>query len=168
MTRDRSGHPESILLDTKGTKAEKSTMNTKDTKESPHRTLLKPNAASYRVIGCALRVHTAKAPGSLERAIAECMHHEMKKSGLFVEDEVTIPLIYEDVRLPVGYRADFVVEKCLIVEIKCVKEVLPVHKAQVLNYLRQADLKLGLLLNFNVAHMRNGIHRVINGPESEL
>ena len=76
--------------------------------------------------------------------------------------------MYQQVKLPTAYRVDFVVEKCLIVEVKCVETLLPVHVAQVLSYLRLSGLKLGLLLNFNVPHLRQGIQRVINGPESEL
>ena len=79
-----------------------------------------------------------------------------------------LPVVYDGIRLNVGYRVDFIVEKCLIVEVKCVEKLLPVHTAQLLSYLRLTGLKLGLLINFNVPHLRDGIRRVINGPESEL
>jgi GxxExxY protein len=85
-----------------------------------------------------------------------------------VEQEVRLPIVYRGTRLPAGYRVDFIVERCLLVEIKCVETILPVHVAQVLSYLRLSGLKLGLLLNFNVPHLSQGIRRIINGPESEL
>ena len=124
---------------------------------------LDANQTSYRVIGCALRVHSAIGPGGLEKAVAACLEHEMVESGLHVEAQVALPMSYRGIRLPLGYRADFVVEECVIVEIKCVPKVLPVHPMQLLNYLRQANLRLGLLLNFSEAHMRDGIHRIVNG-----
>jgi len=92
----------------------------------------------------------------------------MREAGLFVEEQVTLPLVFKRVRMPEAYRADFIVEKCLVVEVKCVSHILAVHKAQLLNYLRPSGLTLGLLLNFNVPHMKEGIHRVINGPERDL
>ena len=147
----------------------KNTGKDKETKaDGVARDFLRPNAASYRVIGCALRVHDAVAPGALERAVAACLHHEMKEAGLCVEREVAIPLVYRNVVIPLAYRADFIVEACLVVEVKCVKQVLPIHRAQLLNYLAQSGLHLGLLLNFNVLHMKDGIYRVINGPEADL
>jgi GxxExxY protein len=163
-----------MIRNTKDTKDTKDTKAFQDTKacptmaDGPGRPFLKPNETSYKVIGCALRVHTACGPGGLEAAIAPCLGQEMRDAGLFVEEEVTLPLIYKKVRMPESYRADFIVEKCLVVEVKCVSHVLAVHRAQLLNYLRQSGLMLGLLLNFNVPHMRNGIHRIINGPERDL
>ena len=77
-------------------------------------------------------------------------------------------MVYRGVTLPTAYRVDFIVEKCLIVEIKCVEKILPVHVAQLLSYLKLSKLKLGLLINFNVPHLRQGIRRIINGPENEL
>jgi GxxExxY protein len=90
------------------------------------------------------------------------------QTDMHVEHQVRLPIIYQGVRIPVAYRVDFIVEKCLIVEIKCAEKVLPVHRAQVISYLKLTGLKLGLLINFNVPHLRNGIHRIINGPESQL
>ena len=141
------------------------TMDTKDTKD---RILLKPNAASQVVIDRALRVHTALGAGVLESNVCACLLHEFRSAGLHVEDQVHLPIVYEGVQLPSAYRVDFIVEKCLIVEVKCVEKLLPVHVAQLLTYLKLSGLKLGLLLNFNVPHLRQGIRRVINGPESEL
>ena len=140
-------------------------MDTKDTKDRP---FLGPNDASHAVIDCALRVHTALGAGVLESAVSACLAYELGQAGLHVENQVHLPLVYQQVKLPTAYRVDFIVEKCLIVEVKCVEKLLPVHVAQVLSYLRLSGLKLGLLLNFNVPHLRQGIQRVINGPESEL
>jgi GxxExxY protein len=141
---------------------------TKDTKGTKDGSPPGPNEISYRVIGCALRVHTAIGPGVLEKAVAACLHHEMVECGLRVESQVPLPLVYRSVRLPLGYRVDFIVEGCLVLEIKCVSKILEVHRAQLLNYLRQSHLPLGLLLNFGEAHMKDGIHRVINGRECDL
>jgi GxxExxY protein len=129
---------------------------------------MRPNAVSRIVIGAALRVHTALGAGVLESACSACLAYEFAKAGLHFEQEVRLPVVYEDVQLHTAYRVDFIVETCLVVEVKCVERVLPVHRAQLLSYLRLSSHKLGLLLNFNVPHMKQGIHRVINGPESEL
>ena len=99
---------------------------------------------------------------------ASFMIYELSTAGLHVEHQVRLPLIYCDVRLPSAYRLDFIIENCLIVETKCVEKLLPVHRAQLITYLRLTGLRLGLLINFNVPHLRQGIRRVINGPESEL
>lgn len=127
-----------------------------------------PNDASRLVVGAALRVHTALGAGGLESACHACLADEFTKAGLHFESQVHLPIVYESVQLAVAYRVDFIVEQCLVVEIKCVERVLPVHRAQLLSYLRLSGHKLGLLLNFNVPHMRQGIHRIINGPASEL
>jgi GxxExxY protein len=129
---------------------------------------MKPNAASHIVIGAALRIHTELGPGILESAYEACLCYELGKAGLAIEQQVALPIVYAGVKLSTGYRVDFIVEKCLVLELKCVEKVLPVHKAQLLSYLRLSGMKLGLLLNFNVRHLKDGIHRVINGPESEL
>ncbi len=131
-------------------------------------TALTPNATSHAVIECALKVHTAIGAGVLESAVAACLLYELTAAGLHFEHQVHLPLVYKEIRLPLAYRVDFIVENCLIVEVKCVEKLLPVHKAQLLSYLKLTGLKLGLLLNFNVPHLRDGITRVINGPASEL
>ena len=127
-----------------------------------------PNEASRIVIGAALKVHSALGAGVLESACDACLYCELTKAGLHVEHQVQLPIVYEGIQLSTAYRVDFIIERCLIVELKCVEKVLRVHRAQLLSYLRLSGHKLGLLLNFNVAHMRDGIHRVINGPEDEL
>jgi GxxExxY protein len=130
--------------------------------------MMRPNETSHAVIDCALEVHTAIGAGILESAVCACLFHELAAKDLHFEHQVHLPLIYKQVRLPVAYRVDFIVENCLIVEIKCVETLLPVHAAQVLSYLKLSGHKLGLLINFNVPHLRHGIHRIVNGPESEL
>ena len=127
-----------------------------------------PNEAAHIVIGAALRVHSALGAGVLESTYDACFYYELTKAGLRFEHQVHLPVVYEGIQLSTAYRVDFIVEGCLVVELKCVERVLPVHRAQLLSYLKLTGPKLGLLLNFNVAHMRNGVHRVINGPANEL
>jgi GxxExxY protein len=129
---------------------------------------MKPNETSQLVIGAAMKVHTVLGPGILESAYDACLFYELTKTGLHFEHQVTLPIVYERVQLATAYRVDFIVEDVLILELKCVERVQAVHRAQLLSYLRLSGRKLGLLLNFNVAHMRDGVHRVINGPENEL
>jgi GxxExxY protein len=129
---------------------------------------MKPNEVSTLVIGAAIKVHTALGAGVLESACAACLYYELTKAGLNFEHEVHLPVVYEGVELATAFRVDVIVEKCLIVEIKCVERVLPVHRAQLLSYLKLTGLPLGLLINFNVLHLRHGIFRVINAPEAEL
>jgi len=127
-----------------------------------------PNDASRPVIRAALKVHTALGAGLLERAYEACLFYELTQACLQFEHQVRLPIVYNGLTLQGAYRVDFIVEKCLIVEIKCAEKLLPVHLAQVLSYLRLGHYQLGLLINFNVPHLRQGIRRVINGPESEL
>ena len=103
----------------------------------------------------------------LESTISACLFYELVEAGLRVEHHVRLPIVYKGITLPTAYRVDFIVEGCLLLEIKCVEKILPVHIAQVISYLRLSRLKLGLLMNFNVPHLRH-IRRIINGPESEL
>ena len=114
------------------------------------------------VIGCAIDVHKALGPGILESAYQECLYYELEKSKLFVEKEKALPLVYESVLLECGYRVDLLVEKKLIVEIKAVEALNDVHLAQILTYLKLSECKLGLLINFNVQYLRDGIRRVVN------
>ena len=117
---------------------------------------------TQKVIGCAMKVHTALGPGLLESAYKECLCFELRTAGLFAEKEKKMPLIYSDVKLDCGYRVDIMVERRLVLEIKAVEAINDVHLAQVLTYLRLADLRLGLILNFHVLHLRDGIRRVVN------
>lgn len=127
-----------------------------------------PNEASRIVIGAAMKVHSALGAGVLESVCDTCLYYEFTQAGLHFEHQVRLPVVYCGIELSSAYRVDFIVENCLIVEIKCVEKLLPVHAAQVLSYLKLGGLSLGLLLNFNVPHMRQGIRRIINGPEHSL
>ena len=115
------------------------------------------------VFEAALKVHKVLGPGLLESAYEECLFYELKKSNLKVEKQKQLPLVYEEVRLEVGYRIDIIIEDKFIVEIKSVEALNDVHLAQILTYLRLTDCKLGLLINFNVKLLKNGVRRVING-----
>ena len=121
------------------------------------------NEISKIVFECALKVHKTLGPGLLESAYEECMFYELKKSNLFVEKQKALPLVYEEVKLDVGYRVDIIIEDRFIVEIKSVEALNDVHLAQLLTYLRLSDCKLGLLINFNVKLLKDGVRRVING-----
>ena len=127
-----------------------------------------PNEASQIAIGAMLKVHTELGAGLLESAYDPCVYYEFTRAGLHFEHEVAIPIIYQGIRLAPAFRVDYLVEHCLIVELKCVEKLHPVHLAQVLTYLKLTNIKLGLLVNFNVPHLRNGIRRVINGPQADL
>ena len=113
------------------------------------------------VLDCAFKVHTALGPGLLESAYEECLFYELQKVGLKVEKQKALPLIYEDIKLNVGYRIDLFVENQVIIELKAVDELNDVHLAQILTYLKLSKCKLGLLINFNVKHLKDGIRRVI-------
>lgn len=120
------------------------------------------NEISEKIIGCAIRIHTALGPGLLESAYEECLNYELLKTGLRVERQKSLPLIYEDVKLDIGYRLDLIVEDKVIIEIKAVESLNDVHLAQLLTYLKLSENKLGLLINFNVSRVKNGIKRVVN------
>jgi GxxExxY protein len=126
------------------------------------------NAVSHRVIGSLMTIHNALGAGILESAYHACICHQFAEDGLQFQHQVRLPVVYNGVELAVAYRIDFIVENCLVVEIKCVDKLLPVHSAQLLSYLRLSGHKLGLLINFNVPHLRDGIKRIINGPADEL
>ncbi len=121
------------------------------------------NEISKIVFECALKVHKTLGPGLLESAYEECMFYELKKSNLKVEKQKVLPLVYEEVNLDVGYRIDIIIEDKFIVEIKSVEALNDVHLAQLLTYLRLSDCKLGLLINFNVKLLKEGVRRVVNG-----
>ena len=120
------------------------------------------NQISKVIFDCALTVHKSLGPGLLESAYEECLFYELKKSGLNVEKQKALPLVYEEVKLEVGYRIDLIVENKVIIELKAVEALNDVHLAQVLTYLRLSNCKLGLLINFNVSLIKNGIRRVVN------
>ncbi|MBG6186663.1 GxxExxY protein [Flavobacterium sp. CAN_S2] len=121
------------------------------------------NEISKIVFESALKVHKVLGPGLLESAYEECLFYELKKSNLKVEKQKALPLIYEEVKLDVGYRIDMIIENKFIVEVKSVEALTDVHLAQLLTYLRLSDCRLGLLINFNVKLLKEGVRRVING-----
>ena len=121
------------------------------------------NEISNRVIGLAIDVHTALGPGLLESAYKECLYYTIGKEGLFVEKEKPMPLVFKEVKLDCGYRIDLVVERKLVIEVKSVEAINDVYFAQTLTYLKLGNYKLGLLMNFNVFKLKDGIKRIING-----
>jgi len=120
------------------------------------------NELSNIIIGCAIEVHKKLGPGLLESAYQECLFYELKERNLEVRKEKSMPIIYKEVKLDHGYRIDLLVENKVVVEIKTVEAFTDVHTAQVLTYLTLGGYKLGLLLNFHVTTLKNGIKRIIN------
>ena len=121
------------------------------------------NEISHGIIKAALKVHSALGPGLLENAYKACLAHELRKARFKVGVKVELPLIYDGVKMDVGYRLDLIVNDLAIVELKAVDELTDVHKAQLLCYLKLSKKKLGLLMNFNVVHLRDGIRRMVEG-----
>jgi GxxExxY protein len=121
------------------------------------------NEIGTAIIAAAMKVHAAVGPGLLESAYETCLLYELEKRGLPVCRQVSIPLRYEDLTIDNGYRIDLLVGDRVVVELKALEMILPVHRAQLLSYLRLGRFKLGYLLNFNVARMRDGIVRLVNG-----
>ena len=121
------------------------------------------NELSKIVFESGLKIHRALGPGLLESAYEECLFYELIKANVFVEKQKGLPLVYEEVKLDIGYRTDLVIENKLIVEIKAVEILNDIHLAQTLTYLKLGNYKLGLLINFNVVKLKDGIKRVING-----
>ncbi|HEX7777603.1 MAG TPA: GxxExxY protein [Vicinamibacterales bacterium] len=123
--------------------------------------LINPSPLVEKVIGCAIEVHRALGPGLLESAYDFCLTHEWQLCGLNFRRQVAVPVVYRGTRLNCGYRVDFIVEDTLLVEIKSIERLLPIHKAQVLTYLRLLNLHQGLLMNFNT-------HRLVDGLQNLL
>ena len=120
------------------------------------------NQLSYKIIGVALELHRNIGPGLLESAYESALEYDLKNAGLLVEKQAPMPFIYKGVKLDAGYRIDLLVENKVIVEIKAVESLAPVHFAQVLTYLKLSQMKLGLLINFNCKLLKDGIHRLAN------
>ncbi len=121
------------------------------------------NEISHAIITAAMRVHTALGPGLLESTYTCCLQHELRKAGLRAATQVPLPVVYDGVKLELGYRIDLLVNDLVIVELKSVDAVSPVHQAQLLSYLKLSGKSLGLLINFNVVHLKDGIQRFVNG-----
>ena len=121
------------------------------------------NVIATKVIGIAIDVHNSLGPGLLESCYKECFNYKLLQSGLYVEKEKPMPLIFEEVKLECGYRIDLLVENKIVIEVKSVDALNDIHLAQTLTYLKLGNYKLGLLLNFNVLKLKDGIKSVING-----
>jgi GxxExxY protein len=119
------------------------------------------NDLTYKIIGCVYKVHSELGPGLLESTYEVCLAYELFKAGLIVECQKALPVVYDGLKLDVGYRIDMLVNNQVILELKAVESIAPIHKAQLMTYLKLSELKLGLLLNFNVKDMKNGINRII-------
>jgi GxxExxY protein len=124
---------------------------------------MKENEITEKIIKAAMKVHTILGPGLLESAYHECLFYELQKAGLKVEKEKPLPIIYDGVKLDCGYRLDLFVEDQVIVELKSIESFKDIHLAQTLTYLKLADRRLGLMINFNVELLKYGIKRVVNG-----
>jgi GxxExxY protein len=120
------------------------------------------NEISEKIIGCSIEVHKSLGPGLLESAYQECLFYELQKAGLYVEKQKPLPLIYKEVKLDAGYRLDLIVEGRVIIEIKSIEVLNDIHTAQVLTYLKVSGCKVGLLINFNVLRLVDGLKRLVN------
>ncbi len=112
-----------------------------------------------RIIGCAIEVHKILGPGLLESAYEECLAFELRKAGFSILRQIAVPVVYQDIKLDCGYRIDILVENEIVIELKTVEFFAPVHEAQILTYMKFAKKNLGLLINFNVVLLKNGIKR---------
>ncbi|NLN95047.1 MAG: GxxExxY protein [Bacteroidales bacterium] len=119
------------------------------------------NQITEKIIGCAIEVHKQLGPGLLESAYEECLFYELKNAGLEVKKQLALPLIYKEIKLDAGYRIDLLIENKVIVEIKSVDVLAEIHKAQLMTYMKLANIKVGLLMNFNVTKLKEGIIRWI-------
>jgi len=126
------------------------------------------NPISKEIVDSAYKIHTTLGPGLLESVYEVVLAHELQRRGLRVERQLPIPIEYEGIRFEEGYRLDLLVEDKVIVEIKSIEKIAPIHKKQLLTYLRLLNKRLGLLINFNEELIRNGISRTVNGLEDEL
>jgi GxxExxY protein len=130
------------------------------------RTEEKPvNAVTEAIIGAAMKVHTALGLGLLESAYETCLCHELVKSDHSVQRQVALPVAYDGIKIDAGYRIDMLVNDLVVVELKCVERIIGVHEAQILSYLKLSGKQVGLLINFHVRHLRDGIRRFVQGQE---
>ena len=126
------------------------------------------NQISGAIVDSAMKVHSALGPGLLESVYLACLVHELNRRGFHTAVQVPLPVIYDGVRLDLGFRLDILVEDCVVVEIKAVDAISPVHQAQLLTYLKLSHKHLGLLINFKVVHLRDGIRRMVSGDPPEI
>ena len=125
--------------------------------------VMTPHEVSHAVIAAALKVHSALGPGLLESAYEACLAHELRKAGLKVETQIGLPVVYDGIRLDLGYRIDMLVNDLVVVELKSVEEISRIHIAQVLSYMQLSKKQLGLIINFNVLRLKDGIKRLVEG-----
>ena len=118
------------------------------------------NNLSYEIIGCSIDVHKQLGPGLLESTYEVCLEYELLHNGFKVERQKTLPVVYNNIKLDAGYRIDLLVEDEIIVELKAVEKIIPIHEAQLMTYLKLSDKELGLLINFNVKILKNGVKRM--------
>ncbi len=138
-------------------------LNTENTEGNGGRgDLARLNQITSQIIGAAMRVHSALGPGLLESAYEACLAYELANAGLSVERQKRQPIVYGELQLEEGYRLDLLVDRCVVVELKAIEKMRDVHEAQLLSYLRLSSCEVGLLINFHVSHLRDGIKRVIN------
>ena len=137
-------------------------MRNKTTEDTESTENMGLNVISEKIIGAAMQVHRTLGPGLLESAYEACLKYELEKRGLKVLSQVWLPVIYDGMKIDLGYRSDLLVEDSVIVELKAVNKITPVHEAQLLSYLKLSGKHLGLLINFNVALLKDGITRRIN------
>ncbi len=123
------------------------------------------NDLSHAIIKAAMKVHSVLGPGLLESAYEACLAYELKKAGFKVQAQLGLPVIYEEIELELGYRIDLVVNDLVIVELKCVEEISRLHQAQLLSYLKLSKIDLGLIINFHVLHLKDGIKRMVVGTD---
>jgi len=121
------------------------------------------NEVTHDIITAAMKVHSALGPGLLESAYEACLQHELHKAGIHSEVQVPLPVVYEGVKLEVGYRIDLLVENLVVVELKSIDAIAAIHQAQILSYLKLSGKSIGLLINFNVVHLKDGIKRFVSG-----
>jgi len=132
---------------------------------APQQVSPRVNQITREILTAAMKVHSVLGPGLLESAYQACLLHELRKQGLRVASQVGLPVIYEGEKIDLGYRIDLMVESMVIVEIKCAEAIHPVHQAQLLSYMRLSGRSVGLLINFHVAHLRDGIKRMVDGND---
>jgi GxxExxY protein len=125
------------------------------------------NQVTGITIAAAMKVHSLLGPGLLESAYEACVLHELRKQGMIAVNQVVLPIVYDGLTIDIGYRLDLLVEDLVVVELKCVRAFSPIHEAQLVSYLKLSGKNVGLLINFHVPHLHNGIKRLVNGKNWE-
>lgn len=125
--------------------------------------MMSENDLANIAVNVCFKIHSRLGPGLLESVYEEIVAYELRKLNLFVERQKDLPVVWDELRLEKGYRADLILERKLLMEFKSVEQILPVHQKQTLTYIRLQDIKLALLVNFNVSYIKNGIQRIVNG-----